>query len=41
MDKGGVAIAFGVVFDEDFVGFFAAVLGDEPARGFRDEAAIY
>lgn len=38
LDKLGSWVGFGVVGGEDCVGFFEAVVGDEPAGGFGEEA---
>lgn len=38
LDEFRVGVGFGVVGGEDGVGFFEAVVGDEPARGFGEEA---
>jgi hypothetical protein len=37
LDEQGVRVTFGVVLDQDGCGFFVAVLGDEVARGFREQ----
>lgn len=37
LDEFRVRVGFGVVGCEDCVGFFEAVVGDEPAGGFGEE----
>jgi hypothetical protein len=38
LDKVGVSVALGVVFDEDIIRLVASIFYDEPARAFWDKA---